>query len=102
MSQRTTHPRDAGIGHKDSFNVINSYNNTFVDETPQILEWLSPLEPRVRHQDVRTSRLDRVGGWLLQSEEFINWRDGKGETDRGILFCSGAPGAGKTYLRWEG
>ena len=102
MNPRTnTHAHATGIGHKDSFNVINSYNNTSVDEKPQILQWLSPLEPRVRHQDVRTSRLDGVGEWLLQSDEFIDWRDGKGESDRATLFCSGAPGVGKTYLRYD-
>src|SRR5437868_1119418 len=77
-------------------NVIHNYN-TNVDEKPEVLEWLSPLEPRVRHQDVRTSRLDGVGEWLLQRDEFVNWRDGKGESDRAPLFCSGAPGVGKTY-----
>ena len=97
--QTNIHLNPTAIGNKDSFNVINNYNNTYVDEKPQVSEWLSPLEPRVRHQDVRTSRVDGVGGWLLQSDEFLNWRDGNGESDKNILFCSGAPGVGKTYIR---
>ena len=84
----------AGISYKDSFNVINSYNSAYVDEKPKVLEWLSPLEPRVRHQDVRTNRVDGVGEWLLQSDELVDWRDGNCEFDRAILFCSGAPGVG--------
>ena|SRR5437879_430003 len=98
-SQVNIHPVAAAIGNKDSFNVINNYNNTYVDEEPQVLEWLSLLEPRVRHQNVRTNRVDGVGKWLLQNDEFINWRDGDDKSDKPILFCSGAPGVGKTYLR---
>ncbi|KAG0634721.1 hypothetical protein HOY80DRAFT_1059276 [Tuber brumale] len=87
-----------GAGHRNSFNVTNSYNTTYVDEDPQILEWLSPLEPRIRHQDVRTRRLDGLGDWFLRTDEFINWRDGKDGSSTATLFCPGAPGAGKTYL----
>ena len=97
----STHPQPAntGTGHKNSFNVTNSYNTTFVDENPQILAWLSPLEPRLRHQDVRTRRLDGLGNWFLQKEDFISWRGGEDGSTMATLFCSGAPGAGKTYLR---
>ena len=96
-------PTNTGTGHKNSFNVTGSYNNvyntTYVDEYPQILEWLSPLEPRLRHQDVRARRLDGLGDWFLRKDDFINWRDGGGGSTMGTLVCSGAPGAGKTYLR---
>jgi len=101
----STHPQptDTGTGHKRSFNVTNSYNTnyntTYVDENPQILAWLSPLEPHLRHQDVRTRRLDGLGDWLLQKEDFINWRGDEDGSSMATLFCSGAPGAGKTYLR---
>ena len=95
-------PTSAGTGHKNSFNVKNSYNTnyntTYVDENPQILKWLSPLEPRLRHQDVRTRRLDGLGDWFLRKDAFINWCDGEDGSIMGTLFCSGAPGAGKTYL----
>ncbi|RPB00654.1 hypothetical protein L873DRAFT_1788836 [Choiromyces venosus 120613-1] len=92
-------PSDTGTGHKNSFNVASSYNTTYVDEEPKILQWLSSLEPRVRHQDIRTRRMEGVGNWFLQSDEFLNWCGGKGGDDRVALFCSGAPGAGNTYLR---
>ena len=95
-------PTNTGTGHKNSFNVTNSYNTTYVDGDAQILEWLSPLEPRLRHQDVRTRRLDGLGGWFLQKDDFINWCDSEDGSGMATLFCSGAPGAGKTYLTYGG
>ena len=92
------HPSVTGTGHNNSFNVTNSYNTTYADENAEILEWLSPLEPRLRHQDVRTRRLDGLGEWFLQKDNFVNWRDGEDGSTISTLFCSGAPGAGKTYL----
>ena len=90
-------------GHKNSFNVTNSYNTnyntTYVDGNEQILEWLSPLGPRLRHQDVRTRRLDGLGDWFLQTDDFVNWRDAGDGSSMATLFCSGAPGVGKTYFR---
>jgi len=96
-------PPNTGAGHKNSFNVANSYNTNYniayVDENPQFFESLSPLEPRLRHQDVCTRRLDGLGDWILQKDDFINWRDGDNGSSRSTLFCSCAPGAWKTYLR---
>ena len=80
---------------------INNISNTFnmSDEDVQIMHWLSPLEPNNRHQGVRTERFDGVGGWLLETSEFREWRCSEGGTDKAVLFCSGNPGVGKTYLR---
>ena len=87
-------------------NNINSWNttvNTFnaADRRPNILAWLSPLEPRLRHQDIQENRMEDIGEWLLQTEEFRNWCAGSGgdESDSTVLFCRGDPGAGKTYIR---
>ena len=76
-------------------------NLTIVDERSQILAWLSPLEPNIRHHDVRDRRVEGVGEWLLQTEQFRSWCTGSegGESGRGILFCYGDPGVGKTYIR---
>jgi len=96
-------PADTGMGHNNSFNVSNSYNTNYnttcLDENAQILEWLSPLEPRLRHQDVRTRRLDGLGDWFLRMDNFVNWRNGEDGSGMVALFCTGAPGAGKTYLK---
>ena len=69
------------------------------DERDKILTWLSPLEPRIRHHDIRTHRVEHVGDWLFQREEYRNWFDGirGGEPNNSALFCYGDPGVGKTY-----
>ena len=87
----------------NSFNTINNVSNNYAmaDEKSQILAWLSPLEPQRRHHDIRTRRVDEVGNWLLQTEEYRNWSSaiGGGRSDGSALFCYGGPGVGKTYIR---
>ena len=106
-------------GNMNSFNTtgsqnhnINSLNNnnqcfntntniTVTDDRAEILTWLSPLEPRLRHSDLESRRVRNVGDWLLQTEEFRKWkaRDGQGGSQNATIFCSGNPGVGKTYIR---
>ena len=89
----------------NSFNIVNNFGSA--DETierverAEILAWLSPLEPQIRHSDIRAHRVKDVGDWLFQTEEYQNWFDGiwGGEPDNSALFCYGDPGAGKTYIR---
>jgi len=98
--------------NNNSFNTDNSFNHSFsfknvhnvinfgsTDERDKILTWLSPLEPRIRHHDIRTHRVEHVGDWLFQREEYRNWFDGirGGEPNNSALFCYGDPGVGKTY-----
>jgi len=86
----------------NNINSLNTVNNfTVADDRSNILAWLSPLEPRLRHQDIQDSRVENIGEWLLQTEEFKNWcaSIGGGESDNAVLFCYGDPGAGKTYIR---
>jgi len=93
-------------GNANSFNNNNSFNTTFNiaretdDEGKQILQWLSPLEPQQRHQGVRAGRLNGVGNWVLETTEFRKWRDAE-DGCVGTVFCSGNPGVGKTYVRWD-
>ena len=89
-----------GHGNAHCGNVTGSFNNTFITpDDAQILRWLSPLEPQNRHQDLRTDRFSGVGDWILETREFREWRGGEGGADEAVLFCSGNPGVGKTYLR---
>ena len=98
------HSISFGNGNANCNNVTNSHNtvnvqNVIADEDPEIMKWLSPLDPTGRHQDVRTERFDGVGNWLLKTNEFREWRSNEGGVDKAILFCYGDPGVGKTYLR---
>jgi len=78
--------------------VVNT-KKVVADENKVIMQWLSPLDPKGRHRDVRMDRLDGVGSWLLETNEFREWRSNEGGADKAVLFCYGDPGAGKTYLR---
>jgi len=69
------------------------------DEKRQILEWLSPLAPRARHQAIGEGRINRLGDWLLRTNEFEKWHTGEDQAVHPVLFCYGDPGVGKTYLR---
>src|SRR5437588_12212272 len=81
---------------KDSHNTTININNVVANENPEIMQWLSPLDARGRHHDVRTGRLDGVGSWHLETNEFREWRSSQGGADEAILFCYGNPGVGKT------
>jgi len=85
-------------------NVTDSYNNVWnnceiLDEKRQILEWLSPMASRERHQAVSDGRMDGVGTWLLRTNEFEKWHTSEDQAVNPVLFCHGDPGVGKTYLR---
>ena len=88
-----------------AINNSNSFNtnifSTVVDEKPEILAWLSSLKPQIRHEDIQTRRVDGVGNWLLQTEEYQSWFGGirKGDSNGLALFCYGGPGVGKTYIK---
>ena len=90
-----------GDGNVQSGNITGSFNNYVYKsgKDAEIMRWLSPLEPNNRHQSVRTERFGGVGGWLLETKEFREWRGSEDGADVGVLFCSGNPGVGKTYLR---
>jgi polynucleotide 5'-kinase involved in rRNA processing len=69
------------------------------DEKRQILEWLSPLTPRERHQTVSEGRVEGVGDWLLHTNEFEKWHTSNDGDVNPVLFCCGDPGVGKTHMR---
>jgi len=100
-----SHSTSFGNSNVNNNNVTNSHNktinvnNVIADENTEMMQWLSPLDPRRRHHDVRTDRLDGVGSWLLETKEFQEWRSNEGGANKAVLFCHGDPGVGKTYLR---
>ena len=100
----------------DSFNTTDSYNTTInahlLDQSTinlhllgestrtEILAWLSPLEPRIRHKEVQSRRVPGVGDWLLRTEVFQSWPNvsHQDESSNATLFCYGDPGVGKTHI----
>ena len=94
-----------GDSNENVGNVSNSYNNTINvgidEESMRIQEWLSPLEPYKRHQDVRKRRLDGVGEWVLRRSEFESWYKCQGGSVNPTLLCYGGQGVGKTYIRYK-
>ena len=97
MSQSFSH----NVNSLNTYNVSVSNSLTVVDNRSNILAWLSPLDPKSRHRDLQDRRVENIGEWLLQTEEFRNWQagDGGGESGDAVLFCYGNPGVGKTYIR---
>jgi len=92
----------------------NSFNPTYVtytnttytnsiaaEDRPNFLAWLSPLDPKLRHQDIRDRRIENVGEWVLETEEFRSWYAGTkcDGSEKAVLFCYGDPGIGKTFIR---
>jgi len=100
-NQNSTININQNVGNvTDSYkNVWNNYQISVSDEKRQILEWLSPMAPRERHQAVREGRVDGVGNWFLRTNEFERWHTGEDQAVNPVLFCYGDPGVGKTYLR---
>jgi hypothetical protein len=70
------------------------------DEFEKLIEWISPLEPHKRHEDIKSKRLEKTGVWFLEVVEFKARcdRNGSEENFSTVLGCYGIPGAGKSVL----
>jgi len=105
-ADNTTTNNVHGNSNTNFANVSNSYNNTIhvglSEESSRIQAWLSPLEPHARNQDVRNRRLEGVGDWVLQMNEFESWRESQDASMNPTLLCYGDQGVGKTYIRYGG
>ena len=96
---------DDAIGSLTTAHISNngtawSVNIPMTPERAEILAWLSPIEPRIRHQEIRTRRADNVGQWRMQTAEFQSWCDGAQQEGYGpaTLFYCDDPAVGKTYF----
>ena len=70
----TANPHSINTGSSNSYDVTNSHNiihvnNAIVYENTEIMRWLSLLDSRRRHQDVRNDRFDGMGNSLLETSE---------------------------------
>ena len=48
---------------------------------------------------MQADRVNGVGGWLLERDEFREWSSSQGVPEKAVLFCYGDPGVGKTHIR---
>ena len=67
------------------------------------MKFLSPLQPLKRHLDIRSSRVEDTGSWILEAKQFQRWQSGADQLDdtsNRVLCCYGDPGTGKTFLRY--
>ena len=99
MTQHTVNDSTKSSINGDPFDVWNS--DTITDDRSQLLTWLSPLNPSLRHWDIQERRVADIGEWLLETEEFRRWTAGSegGDGESAVLFCYGHPGVGKTFIR---
>lgn len=102
MAQTTpTQPSNIGDSNLHRNNILPGYNNTHrYEEHAEIMNWLCPLQlNKYNYRCLRTERFDGVGDWFLEAKEYQEWTNGAGGADNAVLFCSGSPGVGKTFLR---
>ncbi|KAI1357525.1 ankyrin repeat-containing domain protein [Xylaria arbuscula] len=88
--------RDLDIDNS-TVTIISNFNGD--NETPadtDVLEWLSPTPCTDRHSDVATRRIEGIGAWLLEDEQYLRWLHRQDASS--VLWCQGQPGAGKTFL----
>jgi hypothetical protein len=64
-----------------------------------ILDWISVTKYHQKHQLIQTSRARDTGAWILQRDEFVQWRDGRSPSN--VLWCHGIQGSGKTHIAYE-
>ncbi|KAL4780700.1 purine and uridine phosphorylase [Aspergillus varians] len=63
------------------------------EERQKIAEWLSSTDYTSFQADFFNQRMEGTGRWLLETTEFRGW-----EQRKGVLYCPGIPGSGKTIL----
>ena len=99
MSQHTVNDSAKPSNDGNTFDVWN--RDTITDYRAQFLTWLSPLNPGLRHWEIRERCVNKVGEWFLETEEFRRWYASSegGGGENAVLFCYGHPGVGKTFIR---
>jgi hypothetical protein len=55
------------------------------EERKKIIDWLSPINFFLQHEDISQMREKGTGGWLLADPVFQRWESGSGST----LWCCG-------------
>ncbi|KAI0265416.1 hypothetical protein BC834DRAFT_1033181, partial [Gloeopeniophorella convolvens] len=59
----------------------------------RLREWLLPPDSSMNHNDTRRRHYEGTSTWLVKSSAFLEWKE-----QGSLLWISGKPGAGKTFL----
>ena len=62
----------------------------------KLLDWISTIKHDQKHSRIRGSRTENTGSWILQTTEYLVWRDDLSAAN--LLWCPGIQGSGKTTL----
>ncbi|KAK6525188.1 hypothetical protein TWF694_005334 [Orbilia ellipsospora] len=86
------------IGKEDLDRVIDEIavlkESLTLNEDLKVLDWITTIDDSLQHNDFFNRRAKGTGQQFLNSPEYQSWLN----TAKGILFCQGIPGAGKTIL----
>ncbi|KAI1394316.1 ankyrin [Hypoxylon trugodes] len=80
----------------DGVKTLNSHveDEMITGRIDRLVKHYAPVSFSEKHGNVLQQRQDGTGQWFLDSPEFQEWMKSSG----GTLWCSGAPGAGKTVM----
>lgn len=73
-------------------------NHHEVQDREKTLNWISTFEYEMKHHAIRMPRVEGTGEWLLDREEYRQWRDD--EDSPKVLWCHGIQGSGKSVLAY--
>ncbi|KAI1205157.1 ankyrin [Annulohypoxylon truncatum] len=84
---------------KDIDEGVKALNSSVEEENirgkmDRIVKHYAPVSFSEKHGNVLQQRQDGTSQWFIESSEFQDWMQSTGAT----LWCSGAPGAGKTVM----
>ena len=80
---------------EDVSSDVNKLVRSQHDQESQVmLDWLTPVNMALQHNDFISRRHPGTGQWFLESAKYQAWVSG----DRQTLYCPGIPGAGKTMI----
>ena len=64
----------------------------------QTLEWLSPIDPSERHDEIKSARLSGTCEWIRTDVEFQRWvKTTPSDNNHDVICWVGDPGQGKTF-----
>jgi len=91
--------RQTELGSRNLQHSVTQLHSTFLthqrdEKNEKIIRWLAAPDPHANHDDARGRHEPLTGSWLLESDEYKQWR----ALESGQLWVHGKAGCGKTVL----